>query len=374
MARALAASPKERAENVMIADLLRNDLGRVAELGSVRAAPLCEPERYRTVWQLTSTVEALLPERGLDALFAATFPCGSVTGAPKVAAMRLIAGEERSPRGAYCGAVGRGGSRGGLRLQRGHPDGGGGAAGGAARYGAGGGITFASSPAGEWDELLAKAAVLDLAPGRPDPARDHAARGRTGGAARPPPRPAGQGSARYHGTPLDLAAVRALVERERGDGAAAAAPRPRRLRPAGAGATPGAARRAGHGWRSSPAPIAAGDPARYHKTAERGFYESRRAARPDCFDVAAGERGGGAHREHHRQPGGRAGRGEGDPPAGGRAPAGSDAGRAAGDRAGARAPPDPGRAAGGPPDSGWSTRCVAGWRSGWSSATPGAGH
>ncbi len=284
VARSLAASPKERAENVMIADLMRNDLGRVAELGSVRAAALFEPERYRTVWQLTTTVEARLdPEVTLDALFAAAFPCGSVTGAPKASAMRLIAAEERSPRGAYCGAAGvvapGGDCAFNVAIRTAEVT----LASGAVRYGAGGGITIGSSPAAEWDELLAKAAVLDLDPERPTLLETmrleggrvalldlHLARL--------------QGSARYHGTPLDLPAVRALVERERGEG------RLRLLLP------PGGAARLERGplppppegpvrVAISPERIASGDPARFHKTTARGFYESRRAARPDCFDV-----------------------------------------------------------------------------------------
>jgi para-aminobenzoate synthetase/4-amino-4-deoxychorismate lyase len=107
LARALAASPKERAENVMIVDLLRNDLARVARAGSVRVRALCEVERWRTVLQMTSTIEAELAEGAdLAAIFAAAFPCGSVTGAPKVTAMRRIAALESSPREAYCGAIG----------------------------------------------------------------------------------------------------------------------------------------------------------------------------------------------------------------------------------------------------------------------------
>ena len=104
---ALATSEKDWAENVMIADLLRNDLGRAAETGSVRVSSLFDVERYRTVLQLTSTVEARLAAgRGLVDLLAATFPCGSVTGAPKASAMGLVAREEGSPRGLYCGAIG----------------------------------------------------------------------------------------------------------------------------------------------------------------------------------------------------------------------------------------------------------------------------
>ena len=106
LGRGLAASAKDRAENVMIVDLLRNDLGRVARTGSVRVERLFDVEAYPTVWQMTSTITAQAPGVPLEALFRALFPCGSVTGAPKLKAMQVIAREERSPRGTYCGALG----------------------------------------------------------------------------------------------------------------------------------------------------------------------------------------------------------------------------------------------------------------------------
>lgn len=284
IATALAASEKERAENVMIADLLRNDLGRVAEPGSVRAAALFTPERYRTVWQLTSTIEARVAAAvTLEALFAATFPCGSVTGAPKVSAMRLIAAEERSPRGVYCGAAGvvapGGDCAFNVAIRTAEVS----LATGAACYGTGGGITFASTAAAEWDELLAKAAVLSLDPARPTLLETMRLEGgRVALLDRHLARLAG--SARYHATPLDLAALRALVEQERGDGrlrlllppsgqpALERAPLPRPIE--------GPVRVA-----LSPRPSGSRDPARFHKTGDRAFYESRRAERPDCFDV-----------------------------------------------------------------------------------------
>lgn len=106
-ARAMQASPKERAENLMIVDLLRNDLARVAVTGTVRVPRLFEAEALPTAWQMTSTVQcATRPDIGLADIFRALFPCGSVTGAPKVAAMAAIAGLEEAPRGAYCGAIG----------------------------------------------------------------------------------------------------------------------------------------------------------------------------------------------------------------------------------------------------------------------------
>jgi para-aminobenzoate synthetase/4-amino-4-deoxychorismate lyase len=106
---ALLASPKDRAENLMIVDLLRNDLGRVARTGSVKVDALFDAEAYPTVWQLTSTVSAALPVTPavpLADLLRALFPCGSITGAPKVRAMQIIKELEATPRGIYTGALG----------------------------------------------------------------------------------------------------------------------------------------------------------------------------------------------------------------------------------------------------------------------------
>jgi para-aminobenzoate synthetase / 4-amino-4-deoxychorismate lyase len=157
----LAASEKERAENLMIVDLMRNDLGRVARFGSVRVPRLFEIERYPTVHQMTSTITAALHERaGLVDIFRALFPCGSVTGAPKIAAMRFIAELETSPRGVYCGAIGivepGGDCTFSVAIRTLHVD----VATRSASYGIGGGITWDSNAAGEYDEALAKAAVL----------------------------------------------------------------------------------------------------------------------------------------------------------------------------------------------------------------------
>ncbi|MDH6594123.1 para-aminobenzoate synthetase/4-amino-4-deoxychorismate lyase [Variovorax sp. TBS-050B] len=106
-ARRLAVDAKNRAENVMIVDLLRNDIGRVARTGSVKVPALFAVEPYATVFQMTSTVEAALrPEVGMPALLRATFPCGSITGAPKHRTMEWIAQLEGSLRGLYCGAIG----------------------------------------------------------------------------------------------------------------------------------------------------------------------------------------------------------------------------------------------------------------------------
>jgi len=169
--RALRTSAKERAENIMIVDLLRNDLGRIAETGTVAVASLLEPERYPTVWQLTSTVTALARE-GIDlvGLFRALFPSGSVTGAPKVAAMRAIVELEDSPRGVYCGTVGylapdpvRPPLRFSVAIRTLTTA----IGSGYAEYGAGGGITWSSDPAAEWTELLTKTVVLRRPPHTP---------------------------------------------------------------------------------------------------------------------------------------------------------------------------------------------------------------
>ena len=162
--RRLLASDKERAENLMIVDLLRNDLGRVAEVGSVVVDELFTLERYPTVWQLTSQVSARTrPGTGLLELFGALFPCGSVTGAPKRRTMQLIGELEPTPRGVYCGAVGLVApptapvrARFSVAIRTAVVD----RSTGAAVYGAGGGITWGSEAPAERAELLAKAAVL----------------------------------------------------------------------------------------------------------------------------------------------------------------------------------------------------------------------
>lgn len=105
-AEALRGSEKNRAENVMIVDMVRNDVGRLATVGTVRADPLFAVERYPLQWQLTSTVKADVTTRSLLRIFEAMFPSGSVTGAPKHSAMRIIQELETTPRGVYTGAIG----------------------------------------------------------------------------------------------------------------------------------------------------------------------------------------------------------------------------------------------------------------------------
>jgi para-aminobenzoate synthetase/4-amino-4-deoxychorismate lyase len=104
-ARRLASSPKDRAENVMIVDMIRSDIGRVAEIGSVSVPRLCQVERFPTVLQMTSTVSARVTAPLCDVL-RALFPCASITGAPKVSTMAIIADLESTPRGVYTGSIG----------------------------------------------------------------------------------------------------------------------------------------------------------------------------------------------------------------------------------------------------------------------------
>jgi para-aminobenzoate synthetase component 1 len=151
---------KDRAENVMIVDLVRNDLGRVCEWGSVTVPELCEVERHPGLCHLVSTVRGRLrPGVGWAELLAATFPPGSVTGAPKIAALEMIAKLEPVSRGPYCGAIGwvdadcrEGDLNVGIRTFW--------LADGRLHLGTGGGITWGSTPEGEWAETELKARRL----------------------------------------------------------------------------------------------------------------------------------------------------------------------------------------------------------------------
>jgi para-aminobenzoate synthetase/4-amino-4-deoxychorismate lyase len=162
---ALAASEKDRAENLMIVDMLRNDLGRVALPGSVQVSRLFSVERYPTLLQMTSVVEART-RASLPEIMAALFPCASVTGAPKFRTMEIIAEAERAPRGVYTGAIGCvGPGRKALfnvairtvvfDRQTGE-----------AGYGVGSGVVADSSAAGEYAECMLKARILSEPPFR----------------------------------------------------------------------------------------------------------------------------------------------------------------------------------------------------------------
>jgi para-aminobenzoate synthetase component 1 len=152
----LLASDKDRAENVMIVDVLRNDLGRVCRPGSVRVPRLCRLERTAAVQHLVSTVTGrLAPGRDAFDLLAASFPGGSITGAPKIRAMEILEGLEPVRRGPYTGAIGWLGPDGAMEtsiaIRTLVADG------SRLTLHVGGGITWRSDPAAEWDETVAKA-------------------------------------------------------------------------------------------------------------------------------------------------------------------------------------------------------------------------
>jgi para-aminobenzoate synthetase component I len=152
----LRCSTKARAENLMIVDLLRNDIGRLARVGSVRVPELYKVEAFRTVHQMTSRVEGTLTDvPSLSRLMPALFPCGSVTGAPKIRAMEVIRQVEGRARGVYCGAIGWMAPGGdavfsvAIRTLS--------LSGGRAVLNVGGGVVQDSTEGGEWEEALWKA-------------------------------------------------------------------------------------------------------------------------------------------------------------------------------------------------------------------------
>lgn len=283
----LQNSAKDRAENVMVADMLRNDLGRISQVGSVEVSALWSVERYPTVWQLTSTVESRLKAGvSLPDIFAALFPCGSVTGAPKVRTMQIIAELERTPRGMYTGCMGYV-SPGpevcfNVAIRTAHLD----RERAQLEFGVGGGIVWASAAAEEYAECLVKAAVLRA---RPHPSFElletllceegnyfllerHLERLSQ--------------SATHWGFCYAGDRVRARLQ----DAADAVEGRCRvRLRLARNGAIRvqhealAPARRLRVALAAEP--VDSTDPLLYHKTTHRALYDKHLAARPDCDDV-----------------------------------------------------------------------------------------
>ncbi|HEX8146662.1 MAG TPA: aminodeoxychorismate synthase component I [Pyrinomonadaceae bacterium] len=285
----LTASEKEQAENLMIVDLLRNDLGRVAETGAVKVEKLFRVERYPTVLQMTSTVAATLREGvTLEELFAALFPCGSVTGAPKVSTTRIIAALEDSPRGVYCGAVGfvapGGDAAFNVAIRTVVVD----KETGEAVYGVGGGVTWDSTPGGEYAEVLEKAKLL--AEDAPDfelletmRLDESGYRLLEGHLARL------ESSADYFDIPVNVAGVREALARHAEEHKGA----PRRVRLLVS--AEGRARVESQPLEELPpgppevalalTPLKKSDRFLCHKTTNRGQYEARRAERPGAFDV-----------------------------------------------------------------------------------------
>ena len=288
----LRKSEKELTENLMIVDMIRNDLGRIAEIGSVAVPRLFEVERYPTVLQMTSTVTAR-SRVPLTEVMRALFPCASVTGAPKASTMRIIAEMETTPRGVYTGCIGSIALRGGelrarfnvairtVTIRRDQA---------VAEYGVGGGITWDSSLDGEYEETRVKMKVLMS---NPDEFKlfeailwtpregfflveQHISRLRD--------------SAQYFAFQFDEAVLRGRLE-----GIAStlsAEPHKVRLTLAKDGACDATAESLADIPRNglqrvafAPAPVDIGDVHLFHKTSRRSVYETARAALPECDDV-----------------------------------------------------------------------------------------
>lgn len=163
LAQELRSCAKERAENVMIVDMMRNDLGRIARPGSVQVAALLAVQRRPTVQQMTSTVQANT-DAGLVAILQALFPCASITGAPKIKTMEIIAREETSPRGIYTGAIGfyhpQREALFNVAIRTLHVD----KRKRVSEYGVGGGIVWDSAPGSEYQECFTKSQILTQRP------------------------------------------------------------------------------------------------------------------------------------------------------------------------------------------------------------------
>lgn len=284
----LAQSEKNRAENVMIVDMIRNDMGRVAEIGSVQVPELFAVERYPTVLQMTSTVQARTT-RPLSEIFRAMFPCASITGAPKVRTMEIIRELEPQPRGVYTGAIGficpDRTAQFNVAIRTVTAD----RAQGTAVYGVGSGIIWDSDAAAEYAECQVKARVL--AEKRPSfqllesllwqPGEgyflleEHLRRLAD--------------SAVYFAVPLDSTAVREELLRF---AVALIEPCKTRLLVSLAGEMEIEAVPLASGARPQPLCVALADTAvnsenvwLYHKTTRREWHNAARAARPDCDEV-----------------------------------------------------------------------------------------
>jgi para-aminobenzoate synthetase/4-amino-4-deoxychorismate lyase len=285
----LSSSSKNRAENLMIVDLLRNDLGRVSLPGSVRVTNLFEIERYETLFQMTSTIESVCrPQTTLTDLFRALFPCGSVTGAPKISAMQIIRKLEADPRHLYTGTIGLIRPGGDcifsvairtLILDKETSE---------VTFGVGGGITYDSTAEDEHAECLAKARFLAqcrppfdlletllLERGDYFLLERHVRRI--------------EESAEYFGFSWNEGAVRQKLEEVRGAldpghwRVRLLAARDANLR---AEVTPFAPAQE-YIWRVgvAPEPLDSRNPFLCHKTTCRSFYQDPLQARPDCDDV-----------------------------------------------------------------------------------------
>jgi para-aminobenzoate synthetase/4-amino-4-deoxychorismate lyase len=284
---ALQGSAKNRAENLMITDMVRNDLGRVARPGSVTVHELFAAERYPTVWQLTSTVTAETGAPLVD-LLSALFPSASVTGAPKVRTMQIIRDLETTPRGVYTGAVGWLGpgeqARFNVAIRTVWQD----RRSGRAEYGTGSGVVWDSSAASEFEECRDKTRVLDWTAPAFELLETLAWRPEAGFARREEHLDRLQASARYFDFPCDRTAVAAALEQAASTWSSAHRVRllldrhgVARVEARDLPSPPAAPARVG--WATTP--VRSDDIRLYHKTTDRRIYEQARAAAPQADDV-----------------------------------------------------------------------------------------
>jgi len=285
----LRRSEKNRAENVMIVDMIRNDLGRVARVGSVAVPALFAVERYPTLLQMTSTVTALT-DAPLSDVLAAAFPCASITGAPKKRTMELLRELEVGPRGVYTGAIGvvLPGRRAqfNVAIRTAVID----RARGTAVYHVGSGVVWDSEAAAEFEECRLKARVLSAPPTPPFQLLESLLwTPGEGYALRPEHLRRLADSAEYFGYALDLSATERRLDAL---SAGLTAPSKVRLLVGPGGEMAVEARPLAEGALPEPLrlglarePVHSGDMWLYHKTTRRDAYDNARAARPDCDEV-----------------------------------------------------------------------------------------
>ncbi len=290
LAAGLRRCGKNRAENLMIVDMVRNDMGRIARPGSVRVPALFDVERYPTLLQMTSTVSCAT-SAPVAGIVRALFPCASVTGAPKVRTMQLIRGLEDGCRGVYTGCVGRISpgrrARFNVAIRTAVVD----KAAATVEYGVGGGIVADSDAAAEFRECLLKAEVFRAAAAEFSLLETMLWEPHTGLFLLDAHLARLAASAAHFGFPFDEAAVRRELDAGRPAAAARQPCRARLLldrrgraavewRPVDGGA-------GGRPWRVRLAdePVDRGDVFLAHKTTQRSVYERARAAAPGCDDV-----------------------------------------------------------------------------------------
>ena len=290
IAAQLQSSEKDRAENLMIVDLLRNDLSRIAIPHTLQVPELFSIERHPTVFQMTSTITAQArPGTALDEIFAALFPCGSVTGAPKLKAMEIIAEREQEPRGIYCGAIGLLRPGGDavfnvairtVTLNDAHST---------ATCGVGGGIVWDSTAAEEYNEVILKSHFLNseneadfclletlrLEDGRYQRLDYHLARLAS--------------SARYFGRPFDVALCRRKLEGLAGNAGSSSKRIRIKLDTTGAmdidvSALPQPVL-APAKFAIADTPVSRNNVWLFHKTTNREVFERVASSAPDVFDV-----------------------------------------------------------------------------------------